>query len=87
MANVIAIIKLVLSLIPVILETVKAVEAALPQSGQGAAKLALVRTTVQAAFDVAGNAVATFEQVWPALEKTIGAVVGLFNTTGVFKKG
>jgi hypothetical protein len=87
MANVIAIIKLVLSLVPVILETVKAVEAALPQSGQGAAKLALVRTTVQAAFDVAGNAVATFEQVWPALEKTIGAVVGLFNTTGVFKKG
>jgi hypothetical protein len=87
MANVIAIIKLVLSLVPVILETVKAVEAALPQSGQGAAKLALVRTTVHAAFDVAGNAVATFEQVWPALEKTIGAVVGLFNTTGVFKKG
>ena len=87
MANYIAIIKLVLSLLPLILDTVKAVEAALPQSGQGAQKLALVRVTLQAAFDAAGNAVASFEQVWPALEKTIAAVVGVFNTAGVFKKG
>ena len=87
MANFIATVKIILSLLPLILDAVKAIEAALPQSGQGAQKLALIRTTLQAAFDVAGNAVASFEQVWPALEKTIGAVVGLFNSAGVFKKG
>lgn len=87
MANFVATVKLVLSLLPLILDVVKAVEAALPQAGQGAQKLALVRTTLQAAFTVAGDAVASFEQVWPALEKTVGAVVGLFNSTGVFKKG
>lgn len=87
MANFIATVKIILSLLPLILDAVKAIEAALPQSGQGAQKLALIRTTLQSAFDVAGNAVASFEQVWPALEKTIGAVVGLFNSAGVFKKG
>lgn len=87
MANFVATVKLVLSLLPLILDVVKAVEVALPQAGQGAQKLALVRTTLQAAFTVAGDAVASFEQVWPALEKTVGAVVGLFNSTGVFKKG
>lgn len=87
MANFLVTVKLVLSLLPLILDAVKAVEAALPQSGQGAQKLALVRTTLQAAFDVAGDAVTSFEQIWPALEKTIGAVVGLFNSAGIFKKG
>ena len=87
MANAIAIIKLVLSLLPTLIEAVKAVEAALPQSGQGAQKLALIRQTLESAFGVAGDAVATFDSVWPALEKVVGAVVGLFNRTGEFNKG
>lgn len=87
MTNFLTIAKLVLGLLPLIIDAVKAVEAALPQSGQGAQKLALIRSTIEAAFGVAGNAVASFEQVWPALERTVGAVVGLFNTTGTFKKG
>jgi hypothetical protein len=86
MANFLAIIRLVLTLTPAVIELVKAVEAALPQTGQGAQKLALVRSTLQAAFDVGDSAVATFDQVWPALDKTITAVVGTLNATGVFKK-
>jgi hypothetical protein len=78
--------KLILSLLPLILEAVKAVEAALPEGGMGAQKLGLVRQTLQAAFDIADDGFASFEKVWPALEKTIGAVVGLFNTAGVFLK-
>ena len=80
-------IKLILGLLPLILDTVKAIEAALPASGQGAAKLALVRETLQAGFQVATDSVATFEQVWPAIERVIGSVVGLFNRVGVFQKG
>jgi hypothetical protein len=80
-------IKLILGLLPLIIDTVKAIEAALPQAGQGAAKLALVRETLQAGFQVATDSVATFEQVWPAIERVIGSVVGLFNRAGVFQRG
>jgi len=86
MANFIAIIKLIISLLPTLIEAVKAIESALPEGGQGSQKLALVRETMQAAFGVAGDAVASFDQVWPALEKTVGAIVGLFNKTGTFNK-
>lgn len=86
MTNAIQIIKLILTLLPTIIEAVRAIEAALPASGQGAAKLALLRETLAAGFSVVGDAVTSFESVWPALEKTVGAVVGLFNRTGQFGK-
>ena len=47
----IAYIKLVLSILPLILEVVAAIEKALPQSGQGSAKLALVKTALQTAYE------------------------------------
>jgi hypothetical protein len=78
--------RLILSLLPLILEAVKAVEAALPEGGLGAQKLALVRQTLQAASDIADDGFDNFEKVWPALEKTIGAVVAMFNKTGLFLK-
>lgn len=87
MTQAIAIIKLVLSLLPAVIEAVRAIEAALPASGQGANKLALLRETLQAGFEVAGDAVTSFDAAWPAIERTIGAVVGLFNRTGQFSKG
>lgn len=79
-------IRLVLSLLPLILDTVRAIEMALPDGGQGKAKLAMIRETLAGVFDTVGDATTTFEQVWPALERTVGAVVGLFNTVGAFKK-
>ena len=86
MSNFVAIVKLVVSLLPTLIEAVKAIEAALPAQGQGAQKLALVRETLAAAFSIGGDAVASFEQVWPALEKTVNAIVGMFNRTGSFTK-
>lgn len=86
MTQALAIIKLVLALLPSIIEAVRAIETALPASGQGAQKLALVRETLAAGFSVAGDAVTSFESVWPAIEKTVSAVVGLFNRTGQFSK-
>ena len=79
-------IKLILSLLPLIIDAVRAIEAALPATGQGAAKLQLIRETLQAGFSTAGDAVAAFEQAWPAIERVVGAVVGLFNRAGVFDK-
>ena len=86
MTNFLNILKLVVSLLPLLIDAVRAVEAAMPQAGQGQAKLSLIRSTLEAAFNVTNDVTVTFAQVWPALEKTVGAVVGAFNTTGVFKK-
>lgn len=81
-----AIVKLVLSLLPLIIDVVKAVEAALPASGQGASKLALVHDIIQEAYTSGTGAVAKFEDVWPVLKKTIDSVVTFLNAAGLFKK-
>lgn len=79
--------KLILSLLPLILQAVKAIEDALPDGGQGEAKLALIRQTIQGAYGVANDTVASFETMWPAISTTVTAVVGLYNNLGAFKKG
>ena len=79
-------IRLILSMLPMILMAVKAIEEALPEGGQGAVKLALIRTTIEAGYEMANDAVVSFEQAWPAISRTVSAVVGLYNSSGVFKK-
>lgn len=79
-------IRLILSLLPLILTAVKAIEEALPEGGQGAAKLALIRQTIEAGYGIANDVVVSFTNAWPAIEKTVAAVVGLYNTAGAFKK-
>lgn len=78
--------KTIISLLPAIIDAVKAIESALPQSGMGAQKLALIRATLQSAYGIAKDVTGTFDQIWPAIESTVGAVVGLFNKIGVFNK-
>lgn len=70
---------LVVQMIPALITLVKELEAALPKAGVGAEKLSAVRQIVEAAFEGA-------LEVWPVVEKVVGALVGLFNATGVFQK-
>lgn len=86
MQKAVQIIKLVLTLLPLLIDAIKAVEAVFPESGKGAVKLALVRDAVEAAYGPTLSAVATFEEAWPALEKTITSIVATFNATGLFDK-
>ena len=79
-------IKIVLSLLPAIIEAVKAIEAAFPASGQGSLKLDLIRATIQQAYDAGTGAVAKFDEIWPTLQATIANVVAFMNNTGLFKK-
>ena len=72
-------VKIVLSLLPLIIEAVKAIEAAFPEGGVGAKKLDMVKETLQSAYSVATDATTTFEQIWPAISGTVNAVVGLMN--------
>ncbi len=87
MSKLIAIIKIVAQLLPAIIEAIKAIEAAIPQSGQGAQKLALVRELIEAAFEAVQDAGVTFADVWPAVQRIVSKIVALFNTAGIFAKG
>jgi hypothetical protein len=86
MSNWLTVAKMILSLLPAIIEAVKAIESVLPDSNQGAEKLALIKGVLQGAYKAGSSAVGTFEDLWPRIEDAIAAVVKFFNSTGVFKK-
>ena len=79
-------IRLILSLLPLILTAVKAIEEALPAGGNGREKLALVRTTIESGYNLATDTFGDFQTLWPAIERVIGAAVSMFNAAGVFRK-
>lgn len=84
--NAISIFKLLLTLFPLIIDAVKAVEAAVPTGGQGSIKLGMIRELLAAAYSSGGAVAQTFEDIWPAVSKTVAGVVTAFNAAGVFKR-
>ena len=78
------ILKLVVQLLPLVIQAVKAAEEAIPQSGAGAAKFQFVRELLTTTADI-GTEVSEKDYV-NALDKTINLAVKLFNSVGVFKK-
>lgn len=68
---------LALKLIPVLIEAIRSIEAAIPGAGQGKAKLNAVLEIIEHVEQTA--------RALP-LEKIISTLVALFNVTGVFKK-
>lgn len=71
--------KLVLALLPAVIQAVKGIEEALPYDGLGQEKLALVRQALEAVVD-------GVDEYWDVIEKLINVVVSLFNATGLFAK-
>lgn len=69
----------IFQLLPAIITAIKAIEEAIPGQGQGELKLAAIRGILEGV-----NAKAL--ELWPAIEKTISILVGLFNKTGNFQK-
>lgn len=86
MEQFLAIVRIIGSVFPVLVECIKSIEEAIPQPGQGTAKLALVKSALEAAYSTMTNVQVTFEQLWPSLQIVISALVATFNATGVFKK-
>ena len=70
---------LVIKLIPVFIELLKAIEAAIPEQGQGTAKLQAVRQILELTDS-------SIKEAWPMVQGVIEVLVKTFNTTGVFKK-
>lgn len=64
---------LIAKLIPVLIEIIKAVEAAIPGEGKGEAKLAMVRQILEVTDS-------TITNIWPSLEKVIAIIVTTFNS-------
>ena len=83
--NPVLIIQASLQLLPIAIEVIKQIEAAIPGQGQGEQKLVAAREILSSLYTTSGGLVEVFETAWPALQKIIGAVVGLFNRTGLFK--
>lgn len=64
---------LIAKLIPVLIEIIKAVEAAIPGEGKGEAKLTMVRQILEVTDS-------TITSIWPSLEKVIAVIVTTFNS-------
>lgn len=80
------ILKLVIGLLPLLIQAIKAVEQAIPEGGKGADKLELIKGVVQTAYDTSSKLSVSFEQLWPTVSGTIQTIVKTFNNTGAFKK-
>lgn len=79
------VLKAIITLLPAIVEAIKAIEAVLPIGGQGAGKLVVLREMVASAYGAATDAEVGFDALWPALERVVGALVGLLNKAGSFR--
>lgn len=71
-------IKLIASLMPALIQLIKAIELALPEKGQGATKLAMVKEILMFTDSIT-------EAAWPAIETVVNVLVKGFNISGVFK--
>ena len=67
-----------LQIVLTIIEIVKIVEKLIPESGQGANKLTLVR-------QLAEQAIGDISAMWPQIEALVTAFVKLSNVAGSFK--
>lgn len=76
--NALATLKIIIDLLPLLIQAVRAVEEAIPGQGKGEVKLAAVRGIMESVDAGAGS-------IWPAVEKAISAIVGAFNKAGVFR--
>jgi hypothetical protein len=78
------IVRLIASLLPTLIEIIQAVEEAIPESGKGQDKLAMVRELLEVAHKSTGDLGQSFAEIWPIVAEVIDRIVALFNKTGVF---
>ena len=72
-------IKIILELLPLIIRTVKDLEALFPESGYGSFKFSLIINTLEQVQSIS-------DDVMPFIESTINTVVKVFNSFGIFDK-
>ena len=81
--NFLTIAKTVLSLLPLIIQTINELEKAFPVSGAGAQKLDVLKTIMQSSYDISEDGKdGKFDNLWPAVVKIVSSLVSLKNKTG-----
>jgi hypothetical protein len=76
--NLITLLRTVAALLPIVIEAIKLVEAAIPGQGKGEQKLIMVRTMLESTMSVSGNTAAEIEKVWTSLRPLVDTYVKLF---------
>lgn len=84
MTQFIAILRIVMLILPILGQLIQAVEQAMPASGQGAAKLAMVQGLLEKAYGNLTTTSIAFEAIWPVLQPIITGLVGMYKATGMF---
>jgi hypothetical protein len=79
------ILKLILTILPLLMDAIKLIEQLIPESGKGSAKLGAVKAVIEPSY-LASNETLPFESAWPVIEKVISGIVTALNDAGVFKK-
>lgn len=74
-------------LLGLVVMAVRAVEEAIPESGQGSVKLKLVLDQIGDVWDRFAEFFGSFEEYAPKLRERIKALVEAFNNSSLFKKG
>lgn len=69
---------LIVQLLPTLIQLIKNVEAAVPESGQGHTKLQMVRDILELVDE-------SIPAIWPMLEKIIATIVAGLNAANVFR--
>lgn len=82
----IAALKLALTLMPILIDLIKQVEALFPSGGQGQQKLNMVKNLLQSAYAVGNDLGISFDQMWAAAQPLVAAAVAIYNADGTFKK-
>ena len=80
----IEIVRVVVQLLPLIIDAIKVVESAVPESGKGAQKLDLVKSVLEGSYTASNGQ--NFNAIWAAISTVISGLVKVFNSTGVFVK-
>ena len=78
----------VLRLLPLVIDAVKAVEAAIPLPGKGHEKLDLVLNVIKSAYDASASLAKefSFEKLVTLVVPMINQIVALHNALGLFQK-
>ena len=70
---------MILKLLPVLIEAIRAIEQAVPGEGKGELKLKMLREVLEVVDS-------SMQTLWPTVAQVVGVLVGTFNSVGTFQK-
>lgn len=79
--NFLAVLKLIITLLPIIHSAVDQIEQLFPQGGYGAQKLEMVKTIIEKSISISELGGSAFGSIWPIISGVIGHIVSLKKAT------